>query len=161
MACRLDGAKPLSKPMLENCWLGPEEQTSVKFKSELKYFLSRWWTWKYGLRNGVHLSRAQCSVLTDHQDHAEVIYPTDYKSQSTPIHPKGNLWPQLGVAPPLPPPHPHPHPHLHPHPPSPTPHPHPPPTWIEPPIVWSRTFGNSSWKHSPGNCQTLSCPSTG
>ena len=123
MACRLDGAKPLSKPMLENCWLGPEEQTSVKFKSELKYFLSRWWTWKYGLRNGVHLSRAQCSVLTDHPDHAEVFYPTDYKSQSTTIHPKGNLWPQLGVAPPLPPPPP---PSPPPHPPTP-PHPTPPP----------------------------------
>ena len=28
MACRLDGAKPLSEPMLEYCWLGPWEQTS-------------------------------------------------------------------------------------------------------------------------------------
>ena len=31
MACRLFGAKPLSKPMLEDCQLDPWEQTSVKF----------------------------------------------------------------------------------------------------------------------------------
>ena len=30
MACRLVGAKPLSKPMLEYCWFDPWEQTSVK-----------------------------------------------------------------------------------------------------------------------------------
>ena len=30
-ACRLFGAKPLSKPMLEDCQLDPWEQTSVKF----------------------------------------------------------------------------------------------------------------------------------
>ena len=31
MACRLFGAKPLSKPMLGYCWLDNEEQTSVYF----------------------------------------------------------------------------------------------------------------------------------
>ena len=31
MACRLFGAKPLSKPMLGYCQLDPREQTSVKF----------------------------------------------------------------------------------------------------------------------------------
>ena len=31
MACRLFGAKPLSKPMLGYCQLDPIEQTSVKF----------------------------------------------------------------------------------------------------------------------------------
>ena len=31
MACRLFGAKPLSKPMLFYCQLDPKEQTSVKF----------------------------------------------------------------------------------------------------------------------------------
>ena len=30
MACCLAGAKPLSEPMMEYCWLGPWEQTSVK-----------------------------------------------------------------------------------------------------------------------------------
>ena len=30
MACHLFGAKPLSKPMLEDCQLDPWEQTSVK-----------------------------------------------------------------------------------------------------------------------------------
>ena len=31
MACRLFGAKPLSKPMLPYCQVVPWEQTSVKF----------------------------------------------------------------------------------------------------------------------------------
>ena len=31
MACRLDGAKPLSERMLEYCNLNPWEQTSVKY----------------------------------------------------------------------------------------------------------------------------------
>ena len=31
MACRLDGAKLLSEPMLEYGYLDPKEQTSVKF----------------------------------------------------------------------------------------------------------------------------------
>ena len=30
MACRLAGAKPLSEPMLEYCYLDPWEQTSVQ-----------------------------------------------------------------------------------------------------------------------------------
>ena len=30
IACRLGGAKPLSKSMLEYCWLDPWEQNSVK-----------------------------------------------------------------------------------------------------------------------------------
>ena len=38
MACRLFGAKPLSKPMLGYCQLDPEEQTPVKFQSTYKTF---------------------------------------------------------------------------------------------------------------------------
>ena len=38
MACRLDGAKPLSQPMLEYCQSDPQEQTSMKFQSEFKHF---------------------------------------------------------------------------------------------------------------------------
>ena len=30
MACRLAGAKPLFEPMLQNCYLDPWKQTSVK-----------------------------------------------------------------------------------------------------------------------------------
>ena len=37
MAYRLDGTKPLSKPMLEYCHLDPWERTSVKFESEFKF----------------------------------------------------------------------------------------------------------------------------
>ena len=52
MACRLFGAKPLSKPMLDYCQLGPKEQTSVKFYSKYQTFHSRKCIWKYRLRNG-------------------------------------------------------------------------------------------------------------
>ena len=38
MACRLIGAKPLSKPMLGFCQLEPQEQISVKFESKYKTF---------------------------------------------------------------------------------------------------------------------------
>ena len=34
MACRLLGAKPLPKPMLIYCQLGPWQQTTVKFESK-------------------------------------------------------------------------------------------------------------------------------
>ena len=39
MACRLFGAKPLSKPMLGFCQLHPEEQISVKFYQNTKLFI--------------------------------------------------------------------------------------------------------------------------
>ena len=38
MACRLFGAKPLSKPMLGNCQLNPYGHTSVKFQSKYIFF---------------------------------------------------------------------------------------------------------------------------
>ena len=52
MACRLFGAKPLSKPMLGYCQLDPYKQTSLKFESNYKTFHSRKFVWKYRLRNG-------------------------------------------------------------------------------------------------------------
>ena len=39
MACRLFGAKPLSKPMQGYCQLDHEEQISVKFQSKYKFFI--------------------------------------------------------------------------------------------------------------------------
>ena len=39
MACRLFGAKPLSKPMLGYCLLDIQEQTSVTFKSKDNRFI--------------------------------------------------------------------------------------------------------------------------
>ena len=41
MACRLFGAKPLSKPMLGNIQLAPKEQTSVKFLSKYKILIHK------------------------------------------------------------------------------------------------------------------------
>ena len=46
MACRLFGAKPLSKPMLGYCQLDSWEQVSVKFESEFYYFHSSKCIWK-------------------------------------------------------------------------------------------------------------------
>ena len=39
MACRLFGAKPLSKSMLDYCLLDSKEQTSVKFNQNTKIFI--------------------------------------------------------------------------------------------------------------------------
>ena len=46
MACRLFGAKPLSKPMLGYCQLDRQEQTSVKLESEFYHFHSTKCIWK-------------------------------------------------------------------------------------------------------------------
>ena len=54
MACRLFGAKPLSKAMLSYCHLDPNEQTSVKCQLKYKNFHSRNCIWKYRLRSGGH-----------------------------------------------------------------------------------------------------------
>ena len=40
MACRLDGTKPLSEPMLTYCQLDPKEHISMKFYLKFKYFHS-------------------------------------------------------------------------------------------------------------------------
>ena len=39
MACRLFGAKPLSKQMLGYCQLDPQKQSSVTFNPNTKYFI--------------------------------------------------------------------------------------------------------------------------
>ena len=46
MAYRLIGAKPLSEPLLEYCWLDPQEQSSVKFQLKITHFHSRKCIWK-------------------------------------------------------------------------------------------------------------------
>ena len=51
MACRLNGAKPLSDPMLEYCQFG---QTSVKSLPEFMHFHSRKCIWKFRLENVDH-----------------------------------------------------------------------------------------------------------
>ena len=54
MACRLFGAKPLSKPILGYYQLDPYEQSSVKFPSKYKTFHSLKCIWRHRLRNGGH-----------------------------------------------------------------------------------------------------------
>ena len=55
MACRLDGAKPLSEPMLTYSQLGHKEHNSVKYQSKFEHFHSRKCIWKCRLENGGHL----------------------------------------------------------------------------------------------------------
>ena len=60
MACRLVGAKPLSEPILEYCWLDPLEQNSVKSRSQFKRFDSRKRVWKC-LEDDDHIVSASMS----------------------------------------------------------------------------------------------------
>ena len=57
---RLDGAKPLSEPMMEYCWLDPLEQTAVKFWLEFKHFHSRKCIWNFVLKMAAILPQSQC-----------------------------------------------------------------------------------------------------
>ena len=61
MACRLLGAKPLSKPMLGYCQLDTKEQSSVKFKSKYETFHSQKCIRKYRLQNGGHFVQGEMS----------------------------------------------------------------------------------------------------
>ena len=54
IASRLDGAKPLSEPILTYCQLNPKESISMKFYLKFKYFHSRKCVWTCRLRNGGH-----------------------------------------------------------------------------------------------------------
>ena len=64
MACRLAGAKPLSEPMLEYCWLNPWQRISVKSQSKFIYFHSRRCIWKCRQEIGGHFfSASLCSKL--------------------------------------------------------------------------------------------------
>ena len=51
IACCLDGAKPLSEPMLTYCQLDPKEHISMKFYFKFKYFHLRKCVWICCLRN--------------------------------------------------------------------------------------------------------------
>ena len=61
MACRLGGAKPLSKPMLTYCQLKPKEHISVKFYLKFRCFYSRKCVWTCRLRNGGHFVQGKMS----------------------------------------------------------------------------------------------------
>ena len=62
MACVLFGAKPLSQPMLDYCWLELSEQIAVKFELKLLSFHSKWCTWKCRLQSGAHfVTASMCS----------------------------------------------------------------------------------------------------
>ena len=51
---RLDGAKPLSEPVLTYCQLEFKEHSSMKFYLKFKYFHSQKCAWTCCLRNGGH-----------------------------------------------------------------------------------------------------------
>ena len=60
MACRLVGAKPLSEPMLEYCYLDPWEQTSVKSYRNLNIFIQENACENVVWKMAAILSRPQC-----------------------------------------------------------------------------------------------------
>ena len=64
MACRLDGTKPLSEPMLTYYQLDPEEHISMKFYLKFKYFHSSKCIWTCLLRNGDHFVQGEMSWLS-------------------------------------------------------------------------------------------------
>ena len=51
MACRLDGAKPLSEPMLPYCQLDPKEHISVKSYSKFIHIFIQENASENGVRN--------------------------------------------------------------------------------------------------------------
>ena len=61
MACGLDGAQPLSEPMLTYCQLDPKQHISMKFYLKFKYFHSRKCIWTCHLRNGSHFVQGEMS----------------------------------------------------------------------------------------------------
>ena len=65
MACRLFGAKPLSKPMLSYCQLDLWEHTSVKFESKYKPFHSWKCTWICRFGNGEYFVQGE-KLRLDH-----------------------------------------------------------------------------------------------
>ena len=71
MACRLFGAKPLSKPMLPYCQLDSKEHIAVKCYLKFKRFQSMKCTWTRRLRNGGHfVSVSMCwAAQTDEIEH--------------------------------------------------------------------------------------------
>ena len=86
MACRLFGAKQLSKPMLGYCQLDPQEQTSVKFESIYKTFHSRKCNWKYRLPKWQPFCLGEDELILSYwMDVASTLYRTSSirKGQAT------------------------------------------------------------------------------
>ena len=63
MACRLDGAKPLSEPMLMYCQLDPREHISMKFFLQWKYFIMMAGIWAVIQVCSTSLCMVQCTHL--------------------------------------------------------------------------------------------------
>ena len=60
MACCLDDTKSLSEPMLEYCWLDPQEQTSMKFYRNWYIFIQENPFWNIVWKMAAILCRPQC-----------------------------------------------------------------------------------------------------
>ena len=60
-ACRLNGAKPLSEPLLKYHQLHPKEHISMILYLKFKYFHTRKCDWTCRLRNGSHLVQGEMS----------------------------------------------------------------------------------------------------
>ena len=73
MACRLFGAKPLSKPMLGYCQWDPQEQTSIEIRIEVQTFSftemymkissAKWWPFCPGRDELITCGVVRCGVV--------------------------------------------------------------------------------------------------
>ena len=59
MACRLSGARPLSKPMFGYCQLDPSEQSSVKSQAKFEFLHAKKIIRNYRLQNGGHFVQGE------------------------------------------------------------------------------------------------------
>ena len=105
MACRLFGAKPLSKPMLA-CQLDSREHISVIYESEFYHFHSRKFNlkcrlpkWRPFLPGGDKLTQEGEIVRYIHHWSVCLHRPWQVSSTNSPVHcEKVGIWMQCGVA---------------------------------------------------------------
>ena len=87
IACRPDGAKPLSKPMLKNRQLDPKKHISMKIYLKFNYFHSRKCAWTCCLRNGGHFVQGKMSAGSS--SYNSQTYPVRFQ---LPPHSNTSVW---------------------------------------------------------------------
>ena len=102
MVCRLNGAKPLSEPVLTYCQLNPKEHISMEFYLEFKYFHWRKCIWTCHLQNGSHFSQMRLDGLLSLQKfratHFWHIIFSNFLTMDTPwLNCEGRIWDLIWV----------------------------------------------------------------
>ena len=100
MACRLVGAKPLSEPVLECCWLDPWEQTPVKSQSKFVNFHSRKFIRKCRLENGGLFASPSMyvgSMLVAEATGVSIFYSILLHIPQLTLYPFNKIWNKLDI----------------------------------------------------------------